>query len=57
MRLIRTGAELAALAGRLRSEPLLAVDTEAASFHRYLDRVMTRDMTKLRVDRVFYSPW
>ena len=39
MRLIRTGAELAALAGRLRSEPLLAVDTEAASFHRYLDRV------------------
>ena len=22
-----------------------------------LDRVMTRDMTKLRVDRVFYSPW
>ena len=24
---------------RLRAEPLLAVDTEAASFHRYLDRV------------------
>jgi ribonuclease D len=39
VQLIRTGAELAALAGRLRSEPLLAVDTEAASFHRYLDRV------------------
>jgi ribonuclease D len=39
VRVIRTGAELAALAGRLRSEPLLAVDTEAASFHRYLDRV------------------
>ena len=39
MQLIRTAAELAALAGRLRSEPLLAVDTEAASFHRYLDRV------------------
>ncbi len=39
MRLIRTGAELAALAARLRAEPLLAVDTEAASFHRYLDRV------------------
>ena len=39
MQLIQTGAELAALAGRLRSEPLLAVDTEAASFHRYLDRV------------------
>ncbi len=39
MQLIQTGAELAALAVRLRSEPLLAVDTEAASFHRYLDRV------------------
>jgi ribonuclease D len=39
VRLIRTGAELAALAARLRAEPLLAVDTEAASFHRYLDRV------------------
>ena len=39
MRLIRTGAELAAMAGRLRSQPLLAVDTEAASFHRYQDRV------------------
>jgi ribonuclease D len=39
VQLIRTGAELAALAGRLRAEPLLAIDTEAASFHRYLDRV------------------
>jgi ribonuclease D len=39
VQLIRTGAELAELAARLRSEPLLAVDTEAASFHRYLDRV------------------
>jgi ribonuclease D len=39
VRLIRTGPELAALAARLRTEPLLAVDTEAASFHRYLDRV------------------
>jgi ribonuclease D len=39
VQLIRTGAELAALAGRLRTEPLLAMDTEAASFHRYLDRV------------------
>jgi ribonuclease D len=39
VQLIRTGAELAALADRLRPESLLAVDTEAASFHRYLDRV------------------
>lgn len=39
MKLIETEAELAELADRLRPEPLLAVDTEAASFHRYLDRV------------------
>jgi ribonuclease D len=39
VKLIETGTELAALADRLRAEPLLAVDTEAASFHRYLDRV------------------
>ena len=39
MRPIETEAELAELADRLRPEPLLAVDTEAASFHRYLDRV------------------
>ena len=39
MQLIGTASELAALADRLRPEPLLAVDTEAASFHRYLDRV------------------
>jgi ribonuclease D len=36
---IRTEAELVELAERLRREPLLAVDTEAASFHRYRDRV------------------
>ena len=39
MQLIETEAALAELAARLRGEPLLAVDTEAASFHRYLDRV------------------
>jgi ribonuclease D len=39
VRPIATEGELAALADRLRAEPLLAVDTEAASFHRYLDRV------------------
>ena len=39
MKLIETEAGLAELADRLRPEPLLAVDTEAASFHRYLDRV------------------
>jgi ribonuclease D len=39
VRLIRTAEELADLVSRLRSETLLAVDTEAASFHRYHDRV------------------
>ncbi len=39
MQLIQTRAELEALVARLRREPLLAVDTEAASFHRYHDRV------------------
>lgn len=38
-RLIQSPEDLEALVGRLRREPLLAVDTEAASFHRYHDRV------------------
>lgn len=37
--LVQSPAELDALVTRLRGEPLLAVDTEAASFHRYHDRV------------------
>lgn len=37
--LIQTQAELERLFDRLRVEPLLAVDTEAASFHRHRDRV------------------
>ena len=37
--LIESPSELEALVGRLRREPLLALDTEAASFHRYTDRV------------------
>jgi ribonuclease D len=32
-------AALRSLAERLRGEPLLAVDTEAAGYHRYLDRL------------------
>jgi ribonuclease D len=39
VRLIQTQASLDRLFERLRGEPLLAVDTEAASFHRYHDRV------------------
>ena len=39
MQLIQTVAELEDLTQRLRLAPLLAVDTEAASFHRYEDRI------------------
>ena len=39
MALIEDPSELDRLLSRLRTEPLLAVDTEAASFHRYRDRV------------------
>jgi ribonuclease D len=39
VQLIETAEDLASLIGRLRSEPLVAVDTEAASFHRFHDRV------------------
>ena len=37
--LIQSQAELGSLFARLRGAPLLAVDTEAASFHRFTDRV------------------
>jgi ribonuclease D len=37
--LIQSQLELKALFARLRGAPLLAVDTEAASFHRFIDRV------------------
>jgi ribonuclease D len=37
--LIESQADLETLFGRLRRAPLLAVDTEAASFHRFNDRV------------------
>ena len=37
--LIQSQAELESLFARLRGAPLLAVDTEAASFHRFTDRV------------------
>jgi ribonuclease D len=37
--LITTAADLARLAGRLGRERRIACDTEAASFHRYVDRI------------------
>jgi ribonuclease D len=39
VRLIQSQTELDRLLHRLRQEPLLALDTEAASFHRFHDRV------------------
>ncbi len=39
VRLIQSQADLERLFERFKNEPLLAVDTEAASFHRYRDRV------------------
>jgi len=37
--------------------PLYKYVVSGPDAQRLLDRVMTRDMTKLRVERVFYSPW
>ncbi|HWA16553.1 MAG TPA: ribonuclease D, partial [Gemmatimonadales bacterium] len=47
---LQTQAEFDAFAARLAGAPLLAVDTEAASFHRYKDRIYlvqlsTRELT------------
>ena len=36
---ISSPAELAALAQEVAAQPLIAVDTEAASFHRFVDRI------------------
>jgi ribonuclease D len=39
VRLIETQADLERLFQRIKTEPLIALDTEAASFHRFRDRV------------------
>ena len=38
-RYVETAAALAEVIAAARAEPLVAADTEAASFHRYRDRV------------------
>ena len=48
VRLIESRSELEALFERLRREPLLALDTEAASFHRYTDRVYLLQVSSRR---------
>ena len=59
--LIESQPDLEALFARLRSAPLLAVDTEAASFHRFIDRVYllqisSRDETAV-VDPLAVETW
>ncbi len=51
-RYVDNARELTALVSRVATEPLIAVDTEAASFHRYVDRIYllqlsTRDETAI----------
>ena len=48
VRLIDRQAELEQLFRRLEGEPLLAVDTEAASFHRFHDRVYLLQLSSRR---------
>ncbi len=48
VRLIQGQAELESLFERFRDEPLLAVDTEAASFHRFHDRVYLLQLSSRR---------
>ncbi len=48
VRLIESQAELESLFERYKSEPLLAVDTEAASFHRFHDRVYLLQLSSRR---------
>lgn len=48
IRLIQSQAELERLVERLKGEPLLAVDTEAASFHRFRDRVYLLQLSTRR---------
>lgn len=46
--LIQSQGELERLFERLKGEPLLAVDTEAASFHRYRDRIYLLQISSRR---------
>jgi ribonuclease D len=55
VQLIETAADLEDLAQRLRLEPLLAVDTEAASFHRYEDRIYLLQVSS-RVETAVVDP-
>jgi ribonuclease D len=47
-RYVSTPLQLAALMKRLAREPLVAVDTEAASFHRFVDRIYLIQLSSRR---------
>jgi ribonuclease D len=47
-RLIQSQADLERLFERVKGEPLVAVDTEAASFHRYRDRIYLLQISSRR---------
>ncbi|MGZ8566097.1 MAG: aminomethyltransferase family protein [Actinomycetota bacterium] len=44
-------------AGVIDTSPLYKYAVRGPDAGRLMDRVMTRDISKLRVDRVFYTPW
>ena len=44
-------------AGVIDASPLYKYLVSGADAQRLIDRVMTRDATKLQVDQVFYTPW
>jgi ribonuclease D len=47
-RYVRSSEELAALMRRIAREPLVALDTEAASFHRFVDRIYLIQLSSRR---------
>ncbi|MBA3344244.1 MAG: ribonuclease D [Gemmatimonadales bacterium] len=55
VRLIQTAGELQELLERFAGEPLLAVDTEAASFHRYHDRIYLLQISS-RIETAVVDP-
>src|SRR3970282_2777419 len=44
-------------AGVIDASPLYKYLVSGADAQRLIDRVITRDATKLQVDQVFYTPW
>ena len=52
---VASPGELAALVERMAHEPLLGVDTEAASFHRYVDRIYLIQLSS-RTDTAILDP-